>query len=108
MVPDSPEHRGRGRSFAGPADSKAQPSAWLAQAHRYRRRLGCRPADWWEAGKEPMLALPPVVPVTGWWRREHIAYMLERLRGRYARVRVGTGTAGSSESRGTVLNVVLS
>lgn len=34
--------------------------------HRQHRVLGCRPADRIEADKAAMLALPPVVPVTGW------------------------------------------
>jgi transposase len=56
-----------GRSFDGPADFNAQLAAWLVRANsRQHRRLGCRPADRWEAGKAAMLALPPVAPVTGW------------------------------------------
>jgi len=56
-----------GRSFDGPADFNAQLAAWLVRANqRQHRRLGCRPADRWEADKAAMLALPPVAPVTGW------------------------------------------
>jgi transposase len=56
-----------GRSFAGPADFNAQLAAWLVRANqRHHRRLGCRPADRWEADRAAMLALPPVAPVTGW------------------------------------------
>ncbi len=56
-----------GRSFAGPADFNAQLASWLTRANqRQHRRLGCRPADRWEADRSAMLALPPVAPVTGW------------------------------------------
>jgi transposase len=56
-----------GRSFTGPADFNAQLLAWLVRANqRQHRRLGCRPADRWEADRSAMLALPPVAPVTGW------------------------------------------
>jgi transposase len=56
-----------GRSFTSPADFNAQLATWLARANqRQHRRLGCRPADRWEADRAAMLALPPVAPVTGW------------------------------------------
>jgi transposase len=56
-----------GRSFTGPADFNTQPAGWLVRAsQRQHRRLGCRPADRWEADKAAILALPPVPPVTGW------------------------------------------
>jgi transposase len=56
-----------GRSFTSPADFNAQLAAWLGRANqRHHRRLGCRPADRWEADRSAMLALPPVAPVTGW------------------------------------------
>jgi transposase len=56
-----------GRSFTSPADFNAQLAEWLVRAnHRQHRRLGCRPADRWEADKAGMLELPPVAPVTGW------------------------------------------
>jgi transposase len=56
-----------GRSFTSPADFNAQLVVWLVRANsRQHRRLGCRPADRWEADKAAMLALPPVAPVTGW------------------------------------------
>jgi len=61
-----------GRSFASPADFNAQLTAWLALANaRPRRALGCAPAERITAGKAAMLALPPVVPETGWraWTR---------------------------------------
>ena len=56
-----------GRSFTSPADFNAQLNAWLVRANqRHHRRLGCRPAERWEADKAAMVALPPVAPVTGW------------------------------------------
>jgi len=56
-----------GRSFTSPADFNAQLTAWLVGANQRRhRRLGCRPADRWEADRSAMLTLPPVAPVTGW------------------------------------------
>ena len=56
-----------GRSFSGPADFNAQLAAWLVRANqRQHRRLGCRPADRWEADRAAMVTLPPVAPVTGW------------------------------------------
>jgi transposase len=56
-----------GRSFSGPADFNAQLGAWLIRANqRQHRRLGCRPADRWEADRAAMVALPPVAPATGW------------------------------------------
>jgi transposase len=56
-----------GRSFTSPADFNTQVAGWLARANqRQHRRLGCRPADRWEADQAAMLALPPVAPVTGW------------------------------------------
>jgi transposase len=61
-----------GRSFASPADFNAQLTAWLALANaRPRRALGCSPAERITADKAAMLALPPVVPETGWraWTR---------------------------------------
>jgi transposase len=56
-----------GRSFAGPADFNAQLSDFLARANRrWRRSLGCAPADRIAADKAAMMPLPPVAPVTGW------------------------------------------
>jgi transposase len=56
-----------GRSFASPADFNAQLAQWLVRANqRQHRRLGCRPAERWEADKAAMLALPPVAPASGW------------------------------------------
>jgi transposase len=58
-----------GRSFTGPADFNTQLAAWLVRANgRQHRRLGCRPADRWEADRAAMVALPPAAPVTGWRR----------------------------------------
>jgi hypothetical protein len=95
------------RSFAGSADSTpSRRRGWAQVGQRCPRRLDRRSADRCESDKAPMLPLPPVDPVTGWRRRGYIASTIERLRGRYARVRVGPGPTGSSESRGTVLNVV--
>jgi transposase len=56
-----------GRQFNSPADFNAQLTDWLALANnRQHRRLGCRPADRWEADRAAMLTLPPVAPVVGW------------------------------------------
>jgi transposase len=61
-----------GRSFASPADFNAQLGDWLVLVnHRWRRALGCAPADRIEADRAAMLPLPPVAPETGWrsWLR---------------------------------------
>jgi transposase len=56
-----------GRSFAGPADFNIQLGEFLARANRrWRRSIGCAPADRITADKAAMLPLPPVAPVTGW------------------------------------------
>jgi transposase len=56
-----------GRSFADPADFNTQLSGFFAQANRrWRRALGCAPADRIAADKQAMLPLPPVAPATGW------------------------------------------
>jgi transposase len=56
-----------GRSFTGPADFNAQLSGFFATANRrWRRALGCAPADRIAADKQAMLPLPPVAPATGW------------------------------------------
>jgi transposase len=56
-----------GRTFTGPADFNAQLGEFFAQANRrWRRAMGCAPADRIAADKAAMLALPPVAPVTGW------------------------------------------
>ncbi len=56
-----------GRSFRSPADFNTQLHGWLAVVNqRQRRVLGCAPSDRIEADRAAMLALPPVVPATGW------------------------------------------
>jgi transposase len=56
-----------GRSFTGPADFNAQLTQFFARANRrWRRALGCTPADRIGADKAAMLPLPPVAPATGW------------------------------------------
>jgi transposase len=56
-----------GRTFTDPADFNAQLRGFTAGANQRRRRaLGCAPLDRIEADRSAMLALPPVVPVTGW------------------------------------------
>ena len=56
-----------GRSFTGPADFNAQLAGFFAQANRrWRRAMGCAPADRIAADKQAMLTLPPVPPATGW------------------------------------------
>ncbi|HEV8566701.1 MAG TPA: IS21 family transposase [Actinoplanes sp.] len=56
-----------GRTFTGPADFNAQLGEFFAQANRrWRRAMGCAPADRIAADRAAMLALPPVAPVTGW------------------------------------------
>src|SRR5690242_18584154 len=56
-----------GRTFTGPADFNTQLAGWLAVVNtRPRRALGCSPAERITAGKQAMLALPPVAPETGW------------------------------------------
>jgi transposase len=56
-----------GRSFTGPADFNTQLSGFFAQANRrWRRAMGCAPADRIAADKAAMLSLPPVAPPTGW------------------------------------------
>jgi transposase len=56
-----------GRSFTSPADFNAQLSEFFARANRrWRRALGCAPAERIAADKAAMLPLPPVAPATGW------------------------------------------
>jgi transposase len=56
-----------GRSFTGPADFNAQLGVFFAQANRrWRRSMGCAPAERIAADKQAMLSLPPVAPATGW------------------------------------------
>jgi transposase len=61
-----------GRSFTGPADFNAQLGEFFAAANRrWRRAMGCAPADRIAADKAAMMPLPPVPPATGWraWLR---------------------------------------
>jgi len=56
-----------GRSFTGPADFNTQLGGFFAQANRrWRRAMGCAPAERIAADKAAMLTLPPVAPATGW------------------------------------------
>jgi transposase len=56
-----------GRSFTGPADFNTQLGEFFAQANRrWRRAMGCAPAERLAADKAAMLPLPPVAPATGW------------------------------------------
>jgi transposase len=56
-----------GRTFTGPADFNTQLGEFFAGANRrWRRALGCAPADRLAADKQAMLPLPPVAPATGW------------------------------------------
>jgi transposase len=56
-----------GRSFTGPADFNAQLGEFFGQANRrWRRSMGCAPAERIAADKAAMLPLPPVAPATGW------------------------------------------
>src|SRR3989440_273564 len=56
-----------GRRFASPDDFNARLTEWTATVNgRVRRALGCAPADRIAAGRQAMLALPPVAPQTGW------------------------------------------
>ncbi|MCI2424385.1 IS21 family transposase [Saccharopolyspora sp. K220] len=56
-----------GRTFDGPAGFNSQLAQWLATVNtRPRRALGCAPTERIVGDKAAMLALPPVVPVTGW------------------------------------------
>jgi transposase len=55
-----------GRRFTGPDDFNAQLAEFLAAANkRYRRSLGCAPADRIDADRAAMLPLPPVGPAVG-------------------------------------------
>jgi transposase len=56
-----------GRSFTGPADFNTQLSEFFDRANRrWRRAMGCAPADRIGADKAAMLPLPPVAPAGGW------------------------------------------
>jgi transposase len=56
-----------GRTFTGPGDFNTQLGGFFEQANRrYRRAMGCAPADRIAADTQAMLPLPPVAPATGW------------------------------------------
>jgi transposase len=56
-----------GRSFTGPADFNTQLGEFFTRANqRWRRSMGCAPAERIAADKAAMLTLPPVAPATGW------------------------------------------
>jgi transposase len=56
-----------GRSFTGPADFNTQLGEFFDRANRrWRRAMGCAPADRIGADKAAMLPLPPVAPASGW------------------------------------------
>jgi transposase len=56
-----------GRQFTGPQDFNAQLAGFFAVANRrYRRSLGCAPADRIDADRAAMMPLPPVAPAVGW------------------------------------------
>jgi transposase len=56
-----------GRQFSGPEDFNAQLVGFFAAANRrYRRSLGCAPADRIDADRAAMLPSPPVAPAVGW------------------------------------------
>jgi transposase len=56
-----------GRSFTGPADFNTQLGEFFDRANRrWRRAMGCAPADRIGADKQAMLPLPPVAPASGW------------------------------------------
>jgi transposase len=56
-----------GRSFTGPADFNTQLAQFFGQANRrWRRAMGCAPAERIAADTAAMLPLPPVAPATGW------------------------------------------
>jgi hypothetical protein len=56
-----------GRTFTCPDDFNAQLTGWLPRANaRTMWVLGCSPAQRIGADWAAMLALPPVLPVTGW------------------------------------------
>lgn len=85
LPPREPEHKGivernndyletsflPGRSFASPADFNAQLGEWMALANsRFKRVLGCAPADRIEADRAAMAPLPPIAEsALGWHNR---------------------------------------
>jgi Helix-turn-helix domain len=85
LPPREPEHKGivernngyletsflPGRSFASPADFNAQLGAWTGLANsRFKRVLGCAPADRIDADRAAMAPLPPIAEsALGWHNR---------------------------------------
>jgi hypothetical protein len=85
LPPREPEHKGivernndyletsflPGRSFASPADFNAQLGEWMALANsRFKRVLGCAPADRIDADRAAMAPLPPIAEsALGWHNR---------------------------------------
>jgi transposase len=85
LPPREPEHKGivernndyletsflPGRVFASPADFNAQLAGWTALANsRFKRVLGCAPADRIGADRAAMAPLPPVAESSlGWHNR---------------------------------------
>lgn len=85
LPPREPEHKGivernndyletsflPGRSFASPADFNAQLGEWTALANsRFKRVLGCAPADRIGADRAAMAPLPPITESSlGWHNR---------------------------------------
>jgi transposase len=85
LPPREPEHKGivernndyletsflPGRVFASPADFNAQLGEWTALANsRFKRVLGCAPADRIEADRAAMAPLPPLREASlGWHNR---------------------------------------
>jgi transposase len=85
LPPREPEHKGivernndylersflPGRSFASPADFNAQLGGWTALANsRFKRVLGCAPADRIEVDRAAMAPLPPIAEASlGWHNR---------------------------------------
>jgi transposase len=85
LPPREPEHKGiaernndyletsflPGREFASPADFNAQQGEWMALANsRFKRVLGCAPADRIAADRAAMAALPPIAESSlGWHNR---------------------------------------
>ncbi len=60
-----------GRSFASPADFNAQMGEWMLLANsRFKRVLGCAPADRIDADRAAMAPLPPIAEsALGWHNR---------------------------------------
>jgi len=85
LPPREPEHKGivernndyletsflPGRTFASPADFNAQAGEWAMLANRrFKRVLGCAPADRIEADRAAMAPLPPIAEASlGWHNR---------------------------------------